>query len=43
MPNGIRRVPLPPKVRSFQAEIGGDEQVAAGLRPQDGAVIANPC
>jgi len=34
-------MPLPPKMHSFQAEIGGDQHLVAGGDAEDGAVIAD--
>jgi hypothetical protein len=43
VPNRFRRMPIPPKVNSFQAEIGCDQHVVATParpQPQHGAVIS---
>ena len=41
MANGLRRMPVPPKVNSFQAEIGRDQTVQCRPDPQHRTVIAN--
>jgi hypothetical protein len=41
MPDGISRVPLPPEMDIFNAEIGCDQNLVSGAGTQNGAVIAN--
>ena len=42
MANDFRRVPFPPKVNPFQAEISRDQHFMALGNAQDGTVVANP-
>src|SRR5438270_5122525 len=41
MPDHLRRMPVPSKVHSFQAEVGGDECLMATGNAKNRAVIAN--
>jgi hypothetical protein len=42
MADGLRLVPIEAKVAAGDREVGGDGQLFAGARAQEGAVIANP-
>jgi len=42
MTHRLGRMPLPTEVDTFEAKVGGDDEVATGGRAEDGAVITYP-
>lgn len=41
MSNGLRTLPIPPKMHAFQAKIGGDQQLMTVRRAEDSGIVAD--
>lgn len=42
MPHRFWRLPIPPEVNAFQAEVGGHQSIGPGAHTQHGTVIPDP-